>query len=194
MKLNFLTSWIILLPIFSVAQQETLFGDVEVIGGFGGPFIEFGSINGQFGADVGGGGAVILDQFFIGGYGQGTDFADATFDNKDWNIKYGHGGLWFGYVQQQNRLLHLFSSLKVGWGRMRLSTPDTPQIKDRLFVLTPELGAEVNLTDFFRLSFTAGYRVVSGVSKPETLDNSDFSSPVGILTFRFGGYDDSSGW
>ena len=179
---------------FLHGQQETLFGDVDVIGGFGGPFIEFGSINGQFGADIGGGGAVLLNDFFIGGYGQGTDFADASFDARDWNIKYGHGGLWFGYVREQYRLVHLFSTLKLGWGRVRLSAPDTPQLKDRIFVITPEIGAEVNLTDFFRLSFTAGYRLVNGVSKIETLDNSDFSSVVGILTFRFGGYDNPSDW
>ena len=194
MKSSIFTSLCFLLSLFAFGQQETLFGDVDVIGGFGGPFIEFGSINGQFGADVGGGGALILDEFFIGGYGQGTNFADASFDNKDWNIKYGHGGLWFGFVNQEYKMVHLFSSLKVGWGRVRLTAPDTDQLKDRIFVLTPEVGAEVNLTDFFKVSFTAGYRMVSGVSVFEALDNSDFSSPVGILTFRFGGYDEGNGW
>ena len=185
---------LISLSIALMAQQETLFGKVDVIGGFGGPFIEFGTINNQFGADVGGGGAVLLDEFFIGGYGQGTDFADANFDGRNWNIQYSHGGLWFGYVKEQYRMVHLFSSLKVGWGRVRLNTPDVPELKDRIFVLTPEVGAEVNLTDFLWVSFTAGYRLVNGVSQVGNLDNNDFNSVVGILTFRFGGYDSPSDW
>ena len=171
------------------AQQETVFGNVDVIGGFGGPYIEIGSINGQVGADVGGGGALMLDEFFFGGYGQGTSYPDATINGIDRNIKFSHGGLWFGYVQNQYKILHLFTSLKLGWGRSRLRSEDEPDESDRVFVLTPEVAIEVNLTDFFKLSLGGGYRFVSGVSKLQALDNSDFSSPVGILTFRFGGFD-----
>ena len=171
------------------SQQETVFGNVDVIGGFGGPYIEIGSINGQVGADVGGGGALMLDEFFIGGYGQGTSYPDAMINDIDRNIKFSHGGLWFGYVKDQYKLFHLFSSLKLGWGRARLRAEDEPDVSDRIFVLTPEIGVEVNLTDFFKLSLGGGYRFVSGVSKLPVLDNGDFSSPVGILTFRFGGFD-----
>ena len=187
---NLLLLICMLLTVFLLdAQQETVFGNVDVIGGFGGPYIEVGSINGQVGADVGGGGALMLDEFFIGGYGQGTSYPDAMINDIDRNIKFSHGGLWFGYVKEQYKLLHLFSSLKLGWGRARLRAEDEPDESDRIFVLTPEIGIEVNLTDFFKLSLGGGYRFVSGVSKLSELDNGDFSSPVGILTFRFGGFD-----
>ncbi len=184
--LSFMASGLIL-----SAQQETVFGNVDVIGGFGGPFIEVGSINGQVGADVGGGGALMLDAFFLGGYGQGTSYPDAVINDIDRNIKFAHGGLWFGYVKDQYKMVHMFSSLKLGWGKVRLRSDGDPDENDRVFVLTPEIGVEVNLTDFFKLSLAGGYRVVSGVSKLQGLDNGDFSSPVGILTFRFGGFDNN---
>ncbi|MCB0587968.1 MAG: hypothetical protein KDD06_21935, partial [Phaeodactylibacter sp.] len=60
------------------AQHETLFDDFTSFGAFGGPIVEISSINGEVGADVGGGGALVLDDFFIGGYGMGTDYPDLT--------------------------------------------------------------------------------------------------------------------
>ena len=191
MKKIFTLCFLAFLTFTLSAQEETLFGNVQTIGAFGGPFIEIGSINGQIGADVGGGGAVSLDKFFIGGYGQGTSYPDISIDNQTWNIKYGHGGLWFGYVDRQYKVVHLYSSFKLGWGKARLRREGFNDIDDRLLVLTPEIGAEVNLTDFFKLSFAAGYRWVNGVSQLPNLTNGDFSSPVGILTFRFGSFDEN---
>ena len=173
-------------------QQETLFSNVDEVGAFGGPFIEIGEVNGQVTGDVGGGGALILDEFFLGGYGQGTDFGDALIDNVNWNVKYGHGGLWFGYVREEQKLLHLYSSLKLGWGRVRLNAENEDGIKDRIFVITPEIGGEVNITDFFKISVTGGYRLVNGAAILNTLDNSDFSSFIGTINFRFGGF--SNDW
>ncbi len=189
MKRIFILCFALWSALYLNAQQETVFGNVENIGAFGGPFIEIGSINGQIGADVGGGGAIILDEFFIGGFGQGTSYPDVTIDNLNWNIKFGHGGLWFGYVERSYKVIHLYSSFKLGWGRAQLRRDNFDTIRDRVLVLTPEIGAEVNLTDFFKISFAGGYRWVNGVTQLPTLGNSDFSSPVGILTFRFGGFD-----
>ena len=191
MKKTFTTCTALLLAFALMGQHETLFRNVESIGGFGGPFIEIGAINGQVGASVGGGGAVTLDEFFIGGYGQGTSYPDLTIDNQSWNIRYGHGGLWFGYVGPNYKLLHFYSSFKLGWGRARLQREIAGDINDRVFVLTPEIGAEVNLTEFFKLSFTGGYRWVNGISQLPNLNNGDFSSPVGIITFRFGSFDEN---
>ncbi|MCB9295198.1 MAG: hypothetical protein H6559_19065 [Lewinellaceae bacterium] len=61
-------------------------------------------------------------------------------------------------------------------------------------MLTPEVGAEINLTGWFKLGFTAGYRWVNGISQLKTLDDSDFSSPTGVITFRFGGFGDGWEW
>jgi len=190
-----LLTFVLSLAIMQIAvgQHETLFDDMDAIGAFGGPIVEISSINGQVGADVGGGGAIILDGFFIGGYGMGTDFPDYTIpkDNEFeglYNIKYKHGGLWFGYAGNMNRLLHGFGSLKLGWGKAQLLQDKEKVFTDRHFTLTPELGVEVNLTSFFKLALTGGYRWVNGVTSLPGLDDSDFNSFTGTLTFRFGGF------
>ena len=54
------------------AQHETLFSKARVLGGFGGPLLEFGNIKGDYVTSVGGGGGIIIDNFFIGAYGLGS--------------------------------------------------------------------------------------------------------------------------
>ena len=53
------------------AQHETLFNNARVVGGFGAPIIEMGLGN-DMSTAVGGGGGVVIDNFFIGGYGVGS--------------------------------------------------------------------------------------------------------------------------
>lgn len=173
------------------AQQETLFDEFDIVGAFGGPILEIGSLNGEVGADVGGGGALIINNFFLGGYGMGTDYPELEINNLDYNLRFKHGGFWLGYTLREYKLAHLYSSVKIGWGKAQLRRNGNTDFTDRHFTMTPELGFELNLTDWFKLSFTGGYRWVNGISLLPGLDNSDFSSPVGILTFRFGGFADN---
>lgn len=180
------------IPLFS--QHETLFKDMTVVGAFGGPLIEIGSINGEVGADIGGGGAVLFKNIFLGGYGLGTDYPQASVmdggETTTYDIKFSHGGLWLGYIQAPEKLVHFTSSVKIGWGKSRLRDDGDFRYKDQIFVMIPEIGMEVNLTHFFRLSLTGGYRWVNGINSLPGLDNGDFSSPVGMLTFRFGDFED----
>ncbi len=53
------------------SEVQTLFGSGTRISGFGGPIMSFTSINGEFAHMMGGGGCVLLGDFFIGGYGEG---------------------------------------------------------------------------------------------------------------------------
>ena len=153
------------------AQHETLFDDFSSFGAFGGPIVEISSINGDVGADVGGGGALVLDDLFIGGYGMGTSYPEITLEeevggelqNVVYDIRFKHGGLWFGYTPKQSKVWHPYGSLKVGWGKARLLREDFDMPSDRIFVLTPEAGMEVNLTRFFKLGFTVGYRMASAI-------------------------------
>ncbi|MCB0644395.1 MAG: hypothetical protein KDC44_22275, partial [Phaeodactylibacter sp.] len=110
----------LLLPFSMFAQDETLFKNAEVIGGFGGPIVEFSQINGEVGTDVGGGGALILNSFFIGGYGMGTTFPNINVDNKNYTIDFGHGGFWLGYAYKSPKLVHLYGSARLGWGGIQL--------------------------------------------------------------------------
>lgn len=175
---------------FSQSKEETLFGDIDHIGGFGGPLIEVSSINGETVADVGGGGALILDNFFFGGYGLGTDAPNIQIGLESFDIDFGHGGLWFGFVTPPYKVAHVYSSFKLGWGEANLKDKDGDKLfSDNVLVLTPEVGVELNITGWFKLAFTGGYRFVDGANNlPGGLNDDSFSSPFGALTFRFGGF------
>lgn len=176
------------------AQQETLFGNVDIWGGFGGPIFEISSINDQSVVSIGGGGAVIMNNFFFGGYGIGTDDANHTFENEEYKVKLNHGGLWLGLTSNPNKLIHLYSSARLGWGRARLRQDGETIFSDRVFSVTPEIGFEVNVTEFFQLAFTGGYRIITGIDDLPGIGNDQFSDIVGGITLRFGGFDNDDDW
>lgn len=187
---NSLTICLFLLTLPLFAQQETLFDDFDIRGGFGGPLVEIGSINGEVGADVGGGGALLINNFFLGGYGMGTSYPDYRVNNRDYNIQFKHGGFWLGYAFKEYKIVHFYSSVKIGWGKARLRRDGETDYSDSHFALTPELGLEINLFDWCKMGLTGGYRLVNGINSLPGLKNEDFNSPVGIITFRFGGFGD----
>jgi hypothetical protein len=177
-----------------LAQTETLAGE-KGGGGFGGPFMELSRMTGVTGATVGGGGGAIFGSIFFGGFGQAAGFGAVTLDDVAHDVSMGIGGLWLGYTYRQHKLVHPFASLKFGWGGIHIR-PEDKQAGDRTYsksvtALYPEAGLEVNLTRWFRLALTGGYRMVHGVRNlPGQLDAGDFNSFTGSLTFRFGGFPD----
>lgn len=176
------------------SQTQTLFNNLDVTGVFGSVIVETGAINEEIGADVGGGGALVLDPIFIGGYGMGTKYPTHEImngaDAGQYDVKFGHGGLWLGIVPNSEKLIHFYGSAKIGWGKARLRQEKDNVFTDRVFVLTPEIGFEVNLTQYMKMSVTGGYRWVNGVTQLQELANEDFSSPIGLITFHFGGFTD----
>ncbi len=182
-----------LLSFSLTAQHETLFSEFDIRGGFGGPIIEIGAINGEVGAITGGGGALIMSKFFIGGYGLGSDYAEIVIDRRRYNIQFRHGGFWLGYTYRESKLVHLYASSRLGWGRAQLRRNGETEFSDRHFTLTPELGLEVNVTTWFKVAFTGGFRWVNGIGALPRLSNGSFSTPIGGITLRFGGAD-NGGW
>lgn len=195
-KIILTLSGFLFLFTLSAQTQETLFGHIDdnEIGAFGSPLIEIGAVNGDVGGDVGGGGALILRGFFIGGYGLGADYPGLSFNNEHYDIRFKHGGLWFGYAPLQFKVIHPYSSLRIGWGKSQLRQGKEVHYSDQNFVLTPEIGIELNAFQFMKVAFTGGYRLVNGVNALPGLGNKDFSSPIGTITFRFGGFGGYDDW
>lgn len=180
-------------------NDQTLFSDVDRIGAFGGPIFDYSDLNGDVETTGGGGGALVLDDFFLGGYGIGTYELSKSFTD-DMNVKFRedvkfkHGGFWVGYVPVQHKVLHPYTSVRIGWGKARynkrniVTDKDVDSIKDNIFVLTPEAGFEINVFSFFRIAATAQYRLVSGLDKLDNFSDSNLSGFGGSLTLRFGGF------
>ena len=179
--------------------QETLFGGVDEndLGAFGSPIIEIGSINGEAGGYVGGGGALVVRGFFLGGYGIGTKFAETQVDEVRYDIRLKHSGLWLGYAPAQEKLFHPYTSLRIGWGKSQLLRGKDADFSDRIFALTPEAGFEVNAFHFLKVAFSGAYRWINGADNLPGLSSNDLSSFMGVITFRiggFGGYDNWDDW
>ncbi|MGB0523490.1 MAG: hypothetical protein ACPGJS_11055 [Flammeovirgaceae bacterium] len=180
----------------SEKMQYLLDGNVKV-SGFGGPTIDFSSIKGELAVSNGGGGAVLLNNtYFFGGYGTGLSnriqLDVGSIDNA--NLRFGHGGLWLGYIHKPEQMIHFGGSLKLGWGHVDLDQRDfniigSPRLlDDNVFVLVPQGEVEVNVTKWFKINAALGYRAVTGLSDNDYLEGSDLSSLNFSLGFLFGWY------
>ena len=175
-------------------QQETLFGKSRVIGAFGGPIVEYNFANDNTQVSVGGGGAVIVGDFFLGGYGMGSTGQNWIEGVEPYEIDLGHGGFWVGGTYPSHKLFHLFSSVKIGWGAVGIKFfDDNATVADNVFVLTPEAGIELNIFRWFRIAASANYRWVDGINPALAGVNRNYYNGFGCnLTFRLGGF--GSNW
>lgn len=180
-------------------NTEYLFGgDGWKIGGFGGPMLQFASVNDQLALyNGGGGGAIVNGKFFIGGYGMGlttnhninpSRLSNANAENI-YEVDFGHGGLWLGYNFKPSKMFHFSFSSTIGGGNYSIETYNddgllAEYLSENALVLTPTAGVEVNVIPWMRIAATAGYQYVAGSSGNAW--PTDFSSPVMQLQFKFG--------
>lgn len=181
------------LTAFSQDREfQTVFDNQNLrISGLGGPFMQFTSIAGEFAHMMGGGGAVLLDDFFIGGYGLGltNSIPDYVGGNTNDRLSLGHGGFWLGYALFGEKPLHVTFSTLIGWGEFGIMAWEGyyPYVRDKIFVMAPTIEAELNLTRYFRIGVGATYNIYTMVDENmHGYTNSDLSSPGGFLSFKFG--------
>lgn len=130
-------------------RPKTLIGDGKVsISGFGGPIIEFSSIDGTPVVGAGGGGAALFNNtFYFGGYGVGLSKNNIRIDNETIDLEFGHGGFWLGYIIRPNNIVHAVVSTKLGWGEINEFSSGQPRIvSESVFVTQPQLEVELNIT------------------------------------------------
>ena len=145
-------------------KDETMFSDVDRIGGWGAPIFEYSNLNKDVNVVSGGGGALVLNDFYLGGYGMGdAEFSKTVAGLRQDNLKFKHGGFWIGYTPLQGKVVHPYASVKLGWGKARFSAIENitgneiSSLKDNIFVTTPEVGLEINVFSFFRVAATASF-------------------------------------
>ncbi len=189
-------SAMILAASFTAFSQEkefqTIFDNRDLrISGMGGPFMQFTTVAGEFGHMMGGGGAVMLNDFFFGGYGLGLSNAipDYVNQNPSDRLTLGHGGFWLGYSLFSAKSVHLTFSSMIGWGEFGVmqSNAGYPFVRDKIFLLAPTVEVELNLTRYFRIGAGASYNLYTLVdSNIHGYTNGDLSAPGGFLSFKFG--------
>ncbi|MEM0995372.1 MAG: hypothetical protein AAF847_05095 [Bacteroidota bacterium] len=192
MKEIILTLIVFCLSIFTLsAQDKTVFGeaDIEVVGGFGGPILQFSSIRGNTTASVGGGGGVVLNNLFIGGFGIGTSAENVMVNTEQYELGLGYGGLWLGYSFIDDKIVHPYLSLQAAIGGVdvdEIGADDKNLSSETVGVLLPEVGIEINITQWMRFVGTFGYRWISNLDNNLGVNAEDFRSTSFGITFRFG--------
>ncbi len=206
------------------AQQESepqyLFDMKSVkISGFGGIISDFSFVRGDIATSSGGGGAVLFNyNSYFGFYGLNlsTNILQENMYNqyhdpisnplypmyKNLQLLFENSGVWIGYINNHNKLVHWGASLKAGQGILALYDKDLKYdrteflFKDKVFVASPEIEVEMNITRWCKLNVGVGYRFVTGIedivytnvggNKVSLYKNSDFNSPYANVKLLFG--------
>jgi hypothetical protein len=183
---------ILLIPLSAGAQDETLISGRIESGGYGGPEVKFGNINGDWEVLVGGrGGWIINHQYVLGGAGYGMatrgELIPMNFPGLYEQFELGYGGLMLGYVSRSHRLVHVTVDVIIGGGG--ISAPHDDSFRsfdsDAFFVFEPNVNFILNVTPNLRFGFGGGYRVVAGVEY-HGLESSDISGASINLLAKIG--------
>jgi hypothetical protein len=175
-------------------NYQTIFGHGNTrISGFGGPCMNFTRIGDDFAHMMGGGGGILINNFFLGGYGMGKTNElfyknDITKENI---MDFGHGGFWLGYTFLYKSAIHPVIHTQIGWGSISKRLKDNwnfdPTLDtetDQVFVLSPTAELEMNFSRFFKLGAGINYQFVYNTDGPYTF--SDFAKPGVFVSFKFG--------
>lgn len=147
--------------------------------GFFGPLVALSNVEGNFSIDVGAtGGIIIYKRIILGFYGQTmisrpprTNLAIIGYPSfTGGEIRMIQGGAVLGYIHKPEDEIHWGISSSAGLGILSLyakdpSMPDKEQIyDDRVYIVIPKFFVELNMTKWFKVNMSAGYRVVGKVN------------------------------
>lgn len=164
----------------TTAQEETIFGKgkVRISGIWGGSYNAYTSFEEEFNHNSGGFFTVEINQdFLLGWTGYGTDLTMP--DSRSAHI--GGSDFLIGYTPNSYQVLHPIFYVQAGSGKLEV----TDAIDDNVFILQPNVGIELNILQWFRLSVETGYRFVNNVNVPG-LSEKDLSSPIIGFRLKFG--------
>jgi hypothetical protein len=194
------------------------------VSGFGALNMDFTSLDNNFsvmgGLDLA---ALFNKSFFVGIYGRlNPAINQYTYTYYDANDRinygvtqrafFGHGGLLVGGVFFPNKPFHFGISGRFGVGRIKMvdnySYHPGPHperefyapYSDPVFVLSPQVDFEMNITHWLKFRISAGYQYVSSnaivvqyfdytynkMRESEILNTGDYSSPTLSIGFVFG--------
>ncbi|MCU0424956.1 MAG: hypothetical protein MUF71_04945 [Candidatus Kapabacteria bacterium] len=173
-------------------QAEALFAGPLRSSGYGAFSTKFTPIQGQFGTMIGGyGGWFINKALLIGGGGYGLTTSINAPQRPGESISFGYGGIVLEYVGASDKVFHYAVQTMIGWGGVGFYRPRDFSFSSRsvspVMVIEPSLMAELNITNFLRLSVGGGYRFVTGVELAG-LTNGDMSGVSAMLNVKFGGF------
>lgn len=165
-------------------RDQTLFGQsgLRMTGVWGGPMSNIMTLNDDYTNFSGGFGGLEFNKNVFIGWGGMKSSTDIKLDAfPDQNLEMRYNGLMIGYAPRADRVLHPRFSILAGGGQVEVPGVD----RDKIFVIQPSAGIEVNIFRWARIGLDAGYRVVTDTDIKD-LKDSDLSGFYGELKFSFG--------
>lgn len=182
MKNLFLICTICLAFATGTTAQETLFNSngLGLTGAWGTATFNYSFLDDDYVYGRGGNFGLEFGHSVFVGYAW-TRFKDeAQPDNaRDFRLKY--NGLLLGVTPNSYKAIHPRINALIGGGKVFLRDGNY----DRVFVLQPSAGLEINVFEWFRLGLEGGYRFVSN-DNVAGLSSEDISSPFAQIELRFG--------
>lgn len=181
----------------SKPRTQTLFSSAVRHGGFGSLVYGVTTINGEAAFMRGTRGAWIIHfadnhaiQLGLAGYRTNTDVQPNRWDHEEIDepkVRTNYGGFEVEYVNRSHKLVHFSTQLLIGSGNVRYDDRDLElnRTQDNYFVLQPGVNANLNITNWFRISGGVYYRHAANVNLEGTSDSA-ISGITGLLGFRFG--------
>ncbi|MFY0688158.1 MAG: hypothetical protein JXQ90_13385 [Cyclobacteriaceae bacterium] len=178
----------------SLAQDKSpatlIDGNIRKISGYGSFITGLQMVKGDVWNLSGGEGVVILNEkLLIGGYGVGSRHDRRTSDGDYHWEGLSHGGIVLGYVFNNENMVHLKASTRIGKGT--LTFYDDSQVNraghshDNTTVINPQLELEVNVTHWMRGRLGGGVLLMHGLDNHLYKDH-NFIRPNLELAFAFG--------
>jgi hypothetical protein len=209
--------------ILVIAQNKSdryhEFGSVKRwhLKGYIGPLVALSSVEGSFSVDLGAtGGFIINNDFFAGIYGQKlvnnpsrTDLTTIGYPTyTDGEVDMIHSGGVLGYINKPGNAIHWGLCGSAGVGILSLTAKDPVTLKrekiygDRVYIVIPRLFTEMNLTKWFKVNVSAGYRFLGKVNgkyinqdheEIMVFDKAEYTKPEFSVSLLFGAFGIRSG-
>ena len=166
-------------------REETLFGKsgLRLSGAWGGSTLSVTKFSDDYAVFSGGFGGLEFGKSVFVGWGGYSLVNDVEFDAfTAQNFEMNYNGLMLGYAFNGQKAIHPTFMLMGGKGDIELEDAGS---SDKIFVIQPSLGVELNVFRWFHLGLTGGYRIVTDTDIVGLTDN-DLSAPFGQISFKFG--------
>lgn len=171
-------------------QMQTLFGFDSKITGYGSIDSKFTRLNNKDAVLVGGHGGVIFNSYFyfgLGAYGLVTNnqFAGSLPD-ESLDMFMGYTGLMMGFNIIPKKVIHFSIPLFVGVGNLELENNNVFVENSTFLLFEPGLNLEINVVQFMKIGFGAGYRMVQGTNLRNSISDDDLTYWTGNFSLVFG--------
>jgi hypothetical protein len=163
-------------------REETLLGDRSwgfsgVWGGYTHQYTQFGNVDSY---NRGGFFTFEFGKSLTLGWGRNGLQDRFVWKNTEKNFDMNWNFFKTGYAFLPYKAVHPLINVDYGRGTARLG-----DVNDRVYVVQPSAGIEINVFRWFRLGLEGGYRFVSDSNIPE-LSNQQLSGAFGQASLRFG--------